>query len=281
MKRKLLSLLVLLMTAVSGAWAQDTYKIDAVYTIPSGSQDLSIEDAASLPFTKKLSELDPYSSLWKENNIDAANITVSGDNIVKGTDANWDTEITFNGAGTATVSYGFQDTNNGVLGSATITFTVTKNAPATVAVTGVTLAPTSATLTLGETETVTLIPTVLPNDATDKSVTWTSSDETVATVTDGVVTAVAAGTATITATATNGTADTSDDFSATCEVTVSTATYSVSLKSGTDDATNWQGKAGTGDYQELPLTGLEAGTAVSVKYNGTKKVKSVKAKKKQ
>ena len=57
--------------------------------------------------------------------------------------------------------------------------------------------------------------------------------------------------------------------------------YSVSLKSGTEDATSWQGKAGTSDYQELPLTGLEAGTAVSVKYNGTKKVKSVKAKKKQ
>ena len=55
--------------------------------------------------------------------------------------------------------------------------------------------------------------------------------------------------------------------------------YSVSLKSDTDDATSWQGKAGEGDYQELPLTGLEAGTAVSVKYSGTKKVKSVKAKK--
>ena len=57
--------------------------------------------------------------------------------------------------------------------------------------------------------------------------------------------------------------------------------YSVSLKSSTDDATNWQGKAGTGEYQALPLEGLEAGTAVSVKYSGTKKVKSVKAKKKQ
>ena len=53
--------------------------------------------------------------------------------------------------------------------------------------------------------------------------------------------------------------------------------YSVSLKSGTEDAASWQGKAGEGAYQSLPLTGLEAGTAVSVKYNGTKKVKSVKA----
>ena len=152
--------------------------------------------------------------------------------------------------------------------------------PATVAVTGVTLAPTEATLTLGETETVTLIPTVLPAEATDKSVTWSSSNEAVATVTDGVVTAVAPGTATITATATNGTADTSDDKTATCTVTVSTAGYSVSLKSGTEDATSWQGKAGEGEYQELPLTGVAAGTEVSVKYNGTKKVKSVKAKKK-
>ena len=66
-----------------------------------------------------------------------------------------------------------------------------------VAVNSVTLAPTSATLTLGETETVTLIPTVLPDDATDKTVTWTTSNASVATVTDGVVTAVAAGTATI------------------------------------------------------------------------------------
>ncbi|MBQ9204918.1 MAG: Ig-like domain-containing protein, partial [Prevotella sp.] len=89
-----------------------------------------------------------------------------------------------------------------------------------VAVNSVTLSPTSATLTLGETETVTLIPTVLPDDATDKTVTWTTSNASVATVANGVVTAVAPGTATITATATNGTADTSDDFSATCEVTV-------------------------------------------------------------
>ena len=61
---------------------------------------------------------------------------------------------------------------------------------------------------------------------------------------------------------------------------VAQTTYKVSVKEGTDDATSWQGKAGTGDYQELPLEGVAAGTAVSVKYNGTKKVKSVKAKKK-
>ena len=57
-------------------------------------------------------------------------------------------------------------------------------------------------------------------------------------------------------------------------------TYKVSVKEGTEDATSWQGKAGEGKYQALPIEGVVANTAVSVKYNGTKKVKSVKAKKK-
>lgn len=75
---------------------------------------------------------------------------------------------------------------------------------------------TTATLTVGATET--LSATVSPETATDKSVKFTSSDETIATVTpvQGKVTAVKAGTATITAT-------TSNDKTATCEVTVTAA----------------------------------------------------------
>mgnify|MGYP003294177118 FL=1 len=56
--------------------------------------------------------------------------------------------------------------------------------------------------------------TVAPADATDKSVTWTSDNDAVATVADGVVTAVAEGTATITVTTVDG------EFTATCVVTV-------------------------------------------------------------
>ena len=67
---------------------------------------------------------------------------------------------------------------------------------------------------------VTLTATVAPDDATDKTVVWTSSNESVATVTDGVVNFIAAGTATITVTATNGTEDTTDDQTATCNVAV-------------------------------------------------------------
>ncbi|MDE7380140.1 MAG: Ig-like domain-containing protein, partial [Clostridia bacterium] len=71
--------------------------------------------------------------------------------------------------------------------------------PDDVAVTGVTITGAPATMTVGGT--VTLTANVSPSNATDKTVTWTSSNENVATVEGGVVTAKAAGTVTITATA--------------------------------------------------------------------------------
>lgn len=147
--------------------------------------------------------------------------------------------------------------------------------------TGVNLSQTTASMTVGG-DALTLTPTVLPADATDKTVTWTTSDASVATVsTDGVVTAVAAGTATITATATNGTADTADDKTATCTVTVSPAgptTYTVTLADGTEDAANWQAKVGSeGAFTVLPVEGLEGGETVTIQYNGTRRIKSITA----
>ncbi|MDO4798413.1 MAG: Ig-like domain-containing protein [Coriobacteriales bacterium] len=90
-----------------------------------------------------------------------------------------------------------------------------KWAQTTVPVTGVTVAPTSATLTVGETKVLTAA--IAPDHAVDKTVTWTSSDTGVATVDEktGEVTAVGAGTATITATANDGSGK-----SASCAVTV-------------------------------------------------------------
>ena len=74
--------------------------------------------------------------------------------------------------------------------------------------------------------------------------------------------------------------DDSDISALAVEVTVKAVrTYAITVKGGTEDATSWQGKAGEGEYQALPLEGVAAGTAVSVKYDGRKKVKSVKAKK--
>ena len=75
----------------------------------------------------------------------------------------------------------------------------------------VTLNQTSVTLTVGGT--VALMAVVTPDDATDKTVTWTSSDETKAVVTDaGMVVALKPGTVVITATA--------DGKSAVCVVTI-------------------------------------------------------------
>lgn len=68
-----------------------------------------------------------------------------------------------------------------------------------VAVTEVKITSTVTEVKVGET--ITLTAEVLPADATNKTVTWTSSDATVATVKEGVVTGVKAGEATITASA--------------------------------------------------------------------------------
>ena len=78
---------------------------------------------------------------------------------------------------------------------------------------------------LNEGETLQLTATVMPEDATDKSVIWATSDATVATVDqNGLVTAVAPGTATITASTVDG-----SELTASCEVTVNGLTYNNSL----------------------------------------------------
>ena len=83
----------------------------------------------------------------------------------------------------------------------------------TVAVESVTLNKNTLTLEVGGEETLTA--TVAPDNATDKTVTWTSNDEKIATVIGGKVKGVAVGSAIITARA--------GDKSATCNVTVTAA----------------------------------------------------------
>ena len=72
---------------------------------------------------------------------------------------------------------------------------------------------TSLLIAVGKSETINA--SILPLGATNKRLNWMSSNTAVATVVDGVVTAVAVGTATITATSTDG-----SNISATCAVTV-------------------------------------------------------------
>ncbi len=85
--------------------------------------------------------------------------------------------------------------------------------PSTVAVTGISMDKKEVTLTQAG-QTTTLTKTIAPSNATNKNVTWTSSNPAVATVSAGQVTAVANGTAVITATTQDG------NFSDTCVVTV-------------------------------------------------------------
>ena len=90
--------------------------------------------------------------------------------------------------------------------------TVTQSESEPIPVTGVVLEPEEVMLEIGRT--LELEATVLPQDADDKRVEWSSSDERVATVLDGVVTAMGVGTATISVTTVDG------GYEAACMVTV-------------------------------------------------------------
>lgn len=93
----------------------------------------------------------------------------------------------------------------------------------------VAIAPSTANMVTGDE--LTLTATVLPNNAGNKDLTWSSDKESVAKVSSkGVVTAVAAGVATITATSVDG------GKTATCVVTVKSETEATKMYSITDKA---------------------------------------------
>ena len=121
-----------------------------------------------------------------------------------------------------------------------VTCTATVPVP-TVAVSGVRLNKTSLSFT-GTGSSQTLTATVSPSNATNKTITWSSSNTSVATVSNGVVKAVGFGTATITAKSNNG-------KTASCSVTVNPiAVSSVSLNKTSLSFT------GTGSSQTLTAT---------------------------
>jgi len=136
---------------------------------------------------------------WTTTNKDVATVNSSG-------------KVTARGVGATSIVATAKDGGY----SAVCTIIVTNGAEIpVVAPTGITLSKTTTSLTVGGTERITA--TVAPANATNKTVTWTSLNPTIATVNNGLITAVSAGEATIKATV-------GDNISATCVVTVTEAT---------------------------------------------------------
>lgn len=130
--------------------------------------------------------------------------------------------------------------STGNIGFESLSVTITET---NIPVSSVSVDPTSKAIVPGETFTIT--PTVLPANATDKTVSWSSSATGKATVTSaGVVTGVAAGSATITCTTTSG------SKTATCAVTV----YGVTL----------QAKDENGDAIATATPGVPSRTGASI-----------------
>ena len=165
---------------------------------------------------------------WSSNNNPVATVSTTG-------------EVTAIAVGTATIIVTTED------GAKTATCAITVVA-ATVPVTGVSLNKTTLELVIGNGELFTA--TVAPTNATNKTVTWTTSNAAVATVSAGYVTAVAAGSATITVTTTDG------NFTATCEVTVPTPASTIGKVSINNGAET--------DFETGSLSALLTGTVTKI-----------------
>ena len=138
--------------------------------------------------------------------------SVSNGSLPAGLSLSKDGKITGTPTTEGTSTFTVTATNN--IGSDSREFTLKIEKPAFIPVTDLELNKDS--LTLQENSSDTLTVTVKPADATNRGVTWESSDTSIATVSeDGTVTAISAGNATITATAQDG-----SGVSASCELTV-------------------------------------------------------------
>jgi uncharacterized protein YjdB len=160
-------------------------------SLNKSSTSLNVGSSESLSATISPSTATNQNVTWTSSNTSIATVSAGG-------------LVTAVAVGTATITVKTVD------GDKTASCTVTVNP---IPVSGVSLKP-STSLDVGGTET--LYATITPSNATNQNVTWASSNASTATVSaGGLVTGVAAGTATITVTTVDG------SKTATCNVTVS------------------------------------------------------------
>ena len=177
--------------SVTGGWTEATVPVTGV-TLNQTSISIVPGGGETLTATVTPADATNKNVTWKSSNEAVATVDANG-------------KVTGVKAGTATI------TVTTVVGSKKATCAV--EVINSVNVTGVTLNKT--TLKLGKGASETLTATIAPTNATNKKVTWTSSDPAVATVdASGKVTGVANGTATITVTTEDG------GYTATCAVEV-------------------------------------------------------------
>ena len=178
---------------------------------------------------------------WKSSNESVASVDKNG-------------KVTAYKKGTTTITVTTQD------GGKTATCTVTVNQP----VTDIEVNKVSTTLTVGESET--FVATVLPEDADNKKVTWSTSNSAIAVVSNGTITARGVGTATITVK--------TEDGNKTATVTVIVKAISMNKASITGlSAKTYTGKAITQTPTvKLGTTTLKSGTDYTVAYKNNKNV---------
>jgi formylglycine-generating enzyme required for sulfatase activity len=163
-------------------------------TLSASSLSLAVGKDSALTFTINPSDATNKNVTWSSNDTAVAKVS---NGVVRGV-----------AVGVATISVKTADGNK----TDTCAVTVVAQGQA-VSVTGVTLTPTTLSLIVGGTDTLTAA--VAPENATNKAVTWSVSPAGVVTVSNaGLVTAVAAGTASITVTTADG------GKTATCEISV-------------------------------------------------------------
>ena len=155
-------------------------------SLNKSSSSIYIGDTVSLKATISPNNADDKTVTWSSSDTSIATVNSNG-------------TVTGKASGTATIT---AKTANGKTATCKVTVSKKPEEPKVIATTGISVSKTSLTLNIGENATITA--TVTPNNATNKNVTWTTSNNKVATVTNGKIVAVGEGTATITAKASGG-----------------------------------------------------------------------------